>query len=107
MHYTNDRIVERKLEQLQSMIFEDVLELPQWETRTGMFTWDADYTDVEEAWSAIRVGDRWECRDFLTRWFRTTVTVPPEFAGKPLALDLEFGGETSVKVNGELTGGLS
>ena len=102
MRYTNDRIVTRKLEQMKSMIYEHSLDLPLWETRTGMFTWEGDYTDVEERWSTISVGSCWECRDFLTRWFRTEVTVPEQFAGKILALDLEFGGEAEVKINGQI-----
>ena len=107
MRYTNDRIVERKLEQLRGLIYEDILEIPQWETRTGMFTWEGTYSDAEETWSIMRIGDRWDCRDFHTRWFRADVTVPAAFAGKPLALELEFGGEAEVRINGELASGLS
>lgn len=102
MNFSKDRIITRKLSEIHALIHEDELLLPQWETKCGTYLGDSRYKDVEPNYSAISVGERWICCDDFTRWFRATVTVPKEFEGKLLALNLEFGGEGIVRVNGEI-----
>lgn len=101
MKYSKDSIFRRKLEAISDAILEDVLPIPEWESRSAMFLGDAGYTE-EKVEGVFHVGDTWECRDDFTRWFRASVTVPENFAGKPLALNLEFGGEGIVRVNGQI-----
>lgn len=101
MQFSKESIIKRKLDSLSGLIFEDFLSIPQWETRHATFLGEKGYTEsVQDA--PLRIGDTWECCDDFTRWFTAEVTVPESFAGKPLALDLEFGGEGIVRVNGEI-----
>ena len=107
MRYSKDGIIDRKLNQLAGLIYEDKMQMPVWQTRTGIFLGEEGYADVEEQWSEIKIGDTWNCYDNLTRWFRTSVTVPEKYDGKMLVLDLEFGGEAIVSVNGKIVSALT
>lgn len=106
MNFTKATIIKRKLADLAALIYEDRLEIPQWETRHATFLGEDGYTD-SVADAPIRVGERWTCRDDFTRWFSADVTVPESFSGKPLALDLEFGGEGIVRVNGGIVSAIT
>lgn len=101
MNFTKATIVKRKLANLSALIFEDTLEIPVWESRHATFLGNDGYTEaIVDA--PVRIGDRWSCCDDFTRWFTADVTVPESFSGKLLALNLEFGGEAIVRVNGEI-----
>lgn len=102
MKFTKENIIFVKLEELRKEIFDNVLEIPVWQTRSGFYTGENRYRDVDPEETPISVGDHWTCSDYFTRWFRAKVQVPEEFSGKPLALELEFGGEGIVRVNGEI-----
>ncbi|MGI5857534.1 MAG: alpha-mannosidase [Candidatus Merdivicinus sp.] len=101
MNFTKATIIKRKLANLTALIFEDTLEIPVWETRHATFLGNDGYTEAI-ADAPVRIGDRWSCCDDFTRWFTADVTVPESFSGKLLALNLEFGGEAIVRVNGEI-----
>ncbi len=102
MQFTKEKIVERKLSALQAASYSGAMEIPVWQTRTGMFQSDGTYADVSPEWTEISVGEHWICKDYLTRWFRQSIAVPDAFAGKPLALEIETGGEGIVRVNGAI-----
>lgn len=101
MVFSKDSIIRRKLSNLSALILEDRLEIPQWETRHAVFLGNDGYTPAEQD-PPVSIGDRWTCCDDFTRWFTAEVTVPEHFAGKCLALNLEFGGEAIVRVNGKI-----
>lgn len=105
--FSKDTIIERKLGSLKNLIVTDRLDLEEWQTREGIYLGGGRYQESEEAPGTIRTGDRWRCGDDQTRWFQTEVTVPESFEGKPLALELEFGGESIVRMNGEILSALT
>lgn len=107
MHYTKDLIVQRKLDALDSLIYEQVIELPVWQTRKGMYSDYGVYTDVEQDYTNISVGERWVCIDHMSRWFKHTVTLPSAYAGKKVALLLDFGGEGLVRINGQIVSAIT
>lgn len=107
MNYTKERIILVKLKEIHSAIRDNVLDIPVWQTKAGVYAGGGTYENVEENEMAVSVGSHWSCHDYFTRWFRAKVVVPQEFAGKPLALELEFGGEAIVRVNGEIRSALS
>lgn len=101
MNFSKDTIIKRKLANLAGLIEPDRLEIPEWQTRHATFLGADGYTE-EVADEPMHIGDRWKCHDDLTRWFSADVRVPDSFAGKKLALELEFGGEGIVRVNGKI-----
>lgn len=60
-----------------------------------------NYTVLSD-WFAFQVGERWPCSARTTLRLRTRLTAPDVPAGHTLALELNVGGEASVRVNGRL-----
>jgi hypothetical protein len=106
MEFTKERILQRKMAAVESAIFEDSLGLDTWQTREGFYVSPGEYTNYGQ-WEEISVGDRWRCSDGVTRWFKRTVVIPTEFAGKTVVLDLEFGGEGLVRIDGVIQSALT
>lgn len=106
MQYTKDTIIQRKLEELRRICTAGRVQIPAWETRTAYLTMDRDgkigYDRPGTEEKTFRPGDKWDCCDDFTRWFRADVTVPEAFAGKPIALDLSVGGEGLVRIDGKV-----
>ena len=103
MEFTNEGVLKRKIDAVQDCIFSDVEELSNWEMREGFLEAPGDYrVDNRKEWTEIRVGEYWECGVATTRWFRKIVTVPERFEGKTIVLDLVFGGDGLVRINGEI-----
>ncbi|MGI5894718.1 MAG: alpha-mannosidase [Candidatus Merdivicinus sp.] len=102
MKFSKDNIIKRKLQALTQLINRQRLEIPEWKTKGGIFLKTGGYRDVDSEYSVIHVGDRWKCWDDATRWFVADITVPDNFSGSKLALELEFGGEGIVRVNGQI-----
>ena len=106
MKFSKDSIFRRKLEAISDAVLEDILPMPDWQSRSAMFLGKDGYTGETDD-GVFHVGDAWECRDDFTRWFTASVTVPEAFAGKPLALNLEFGGEGIVRANGKIVSAIT
>lgn len=104
---TKKGMIERKLEEIKANIYENIIELPQWLTKTGMYSDYGTYSEAEENYESIAVGDHWFCTDHLTRWFKRDVTIPESFLGKKTVLLLEFGGESLVRIDGNIQSALT
>lgn len=100
LNYTKNGIVERKLADLEKIIYKEYIRIDDWKTKTGMYEDFGKYVDVDAEETKIETGDYWICKDHLTRWFSTRVEVPERFAGEKVVLVLEVGGEGLVRVNG-------
>lgn len=107
MIYSKDRIYERKLEAIGRLIYENVIPITDWTTKTGVFSGYGTYSQVEAATTAMAVGDRWVCTDHTTRWFYAKAGVPASYAGRKVALVLEVGGEAIVRVNGQVVSAIT
>ncbi len=65
------------------------------------------YTDLEsQNWRAIQLGDKWG-ELWGSAWFKVSVTIPPELAGKELALWFDCDGEACVWRRGRPWQGLT
>ena len=102
MVYKKPEIIKRKIDQLGMLIYDNVMDLHEWETRGGIYSGEGLYLDVDPEWSKICVGDTWRALDHTTRWFRKKITITEEFARKNVYLELSFGGEGLVRVNGHI-----
>ncbi len=106
MIFTDERVLGRKLKVVENAIYEDELVLNEWQTKEGFYKSPGEYEDSGQ-WELINLGERWTCSDGTTRWFYRIVEVPEKFAGKNVVLDLEFGGEGLVKINGAIQSALT
>ncbi|NMA96355.1 MAG: alpha-mannosidase, partial [Clostridiales bacterium] len=106
MEFTQDRVLQRKLEAIEQAIIKEKKELKTWKTREGFFKEPGKYTDIGK-WTDISMGDRWICADSTTRWFEKEITIPESFAGKNVVLEMDFGGEALVKIDGVIQSALT
>ncbi len=106
MKFTKETIIERKMENLLSIMYDECVDIPQWQASSAIFVDEKCYKNHKEV-GIMSVGDSWTCYDTYTMWFKAQVTVPDSFHGKPLALELEFGGEAIVRINDEIVSALT
>lgn len=95
------------IKDIEGYIADDVYELTEWRTRTGMYRAPGCYDLDSHDWLDITLGDTWNCTYDLTRWFATTVTVPDQFEGKKVLLEIDFGGEILARIDGIAVGAFS
>lgn len=100
MEYSMPALIKEKLEVLSRMIYESKLSIPRWRTRKARYTVPVEYEDYTE-WEQMQLGQTWTCDYNDARWFESSVTVPQEFGGRHLVLELMLGGEGLVSINGK------
>ncbi len=75
--------------------------LPAFQARYERYVTPDEY-HVESDWFPIKPGDQWRCAFRTTLRMRTTAQAPACQPGQALALEINAGGEASVRVNGVL-----
>lgn len=106
MEFTQSALLTEKMNVIKGMIYSKKLSIPVWRTRTAKYTVPVEYSDYSE-WSEMTLGTSWVCHYDDARWFEASVTVPEDFAGRHVVLELNLGGEGMVSVNGEPVGSLA
>ncbi len=95
------------IKQVPKFLITDICNIEEWKTVEGIHS---DY-GVLEKWKNTekikKLGDTWETGYHRTTWFETDFTVPEELTGKKLYLEIDFGGEALVKINGKTVGAVS
>ena len=94
------------LRQAEAMIPQETLDIPEWNFCTGRHL-GGGKNECNNDWHVKRLGDTWAGYYDDTVWFRSSVTVPENFADAHVYLNLDFGGELVLRVNGELVGSFS
>ena len=100
MEYSQIGIIKEQLDLIRGMCYAQKLPIPVWRTRKARYTEPVQYTDYTP-WSQIHLGDTWVCDYEDSHWFEAEVTVPEDFAGKHLVLELMLGGEGLVSIDGQ------
>lgn len=83
------------------------IDIPLWETYDGEYLGDGKYTFKENEKTEIRLGDHWFARYDCARIFKAKVTLPIEYKYQKVYLNLDFGGEIMVKINGKTVNSVS
>lgn len=84
-----------------------VFDIPVWRVRRGRYLGDGNYEWEPDRGEMLSLGDRWEASYDCAGVFRADVVVPPSIAGKDGYLEIDFGGEALVKINGKIVGAVS
>ena len=81
------------LEQIHPHIKDSIyplrIALPDWRMKEGDIPEAGSVSLHDKSWTSIRIPFQWGKYD-KTYWFRNTVTLQPNFSGKPLVLLLDF-----------------
>ncbi|NLX92611.1 MAG: hypothetical protein GXZ02_01880, partial [Clostridiales bacterium] len=100
-------VLQYMMKGLKKYITLEHLDIPVWSTRTEVYLGDGVYEPGYDAEGTLSLGDTWEACYDCARRFNASVRIPQSLAGQKLCLEIDFGGEALVKVNGEIAGAVS
>ena len=91
-------VVRVRLDEIKARVITGCQELEDWEIRIARHLGPDQYR-YETDWRSLRVGEIWG-RPGVTAFLRRRVGIPPEWAGRRVALQLETGGEGLLSIDG-------
>ena len=74
---------------IKDAIYPLQISLPDWRMKEGNIPNAGSVSLHDKSWTSIRIPFQWGKYD-KTFWFRQTITITPNFSGKPLVLLLDF-----------------
>ncbi len=107
MSFSKFKVIENQVKQVSGYMVTDELPIPLWSKRDGVHTSPNAFTYREGTPAQVTLKDTWETGYDLTSWFKASVAVPPEMDGKKVYLEIDFGGEALVRINGKIVGAVS
>ncbi len=99
-------VLQHMIKQIPRFMYPQSLSIREWKSHTGRHIAPNTFTHNED-FSQMTLGDFWQAGYDDVRWFAASVTIPEEFAERKLLLQLDFGGEAIVRVNGKIVGAVS
>lgn len=92
-------IVRAWLEQVEQRILTGEVRLDGWEVRNAAFVDVGKYEYAGDGWRKVDVGDVW-AKQGQTAFMRATVTIPKEWEGRRVGLEMKTGGEGLLLLDG-------
>lgn len=99
-------VVQDMIKQIDPFVVKREVQIPTFRSFEGMHIAPGRFQKDRKV-TEMQLGDTWETGYHRTRWFQFSVTVPPEMDGEKIYLQLDFGGESLVRINGEIVGALT
>lgn len=87
------------MDQLDKYCYSDSVVMNEWESYDGDYLGHGKYEFSDDV-KTMKLGDHWFARYDCARIFKTHVTLPESFKSGKVYLNLDFGGEILVRVNG-------
>lgn len=106
MGTVNRRVLSNLIEQIKPYISRNALSLDKWSVKRGRYDGDGRYT-VFDGEADFTVGDRWYAGYDDAAFFTCEADIPQPSDGEKLYFNMNFGGETVIKIDGETVGSLS
>ena len=107
MRTPKERVLYHMMIQLPKYIETESVPMNKWTTYDGNYLGEGKYEYFPETAEEKVIGDHWFARYDCARIFKTTVTLPESFRGKKVYLNLDFGGEIMVRVDGKIANSVS
>lgn len=101
MEFSKQKILLNKINQIGKYSVKEVVSIPIWRAEHGYFRAPGQY-DRQDCELILTPGKHWICSDSETYWFSADVAVPEGWRGGRVFLDLDFGGEGIVRINGQI-----
>ena len=99
-------VIKDLLKQAKKKIIRENLPITEWDFCTGLHL-GGGKDECNNNWQKKRLGDTWTGYYDDSFWFRSKITVPEQFANSRVFLNVDFGGELVLRINGELVGSFS
>ncbi len=103
--FSFDDVVNVKLKTLKKRIYTDIESIPAWKMKECIYKGIGDYEYLYDEWKELNVGDRWGNNGW-SAFFKNSFEIPERFAGKKVTLNVYFGGDSLLSLNGEPYQGL-
>ncbi len=107
MRTPKEHVLYHMMIQLPKYIETDSVSMNNWTTYDGNYLGEGKYEYFPETAEEKVIGDHWFARYDCARIFKTTVTLPESFKGKKVYLNLDFGGEVMVRIDGKIANSVS
>ncbi|MBQ7654024.1 MAG: hypothetical protein IJS17_03020, partial [Clostridia bacterium] len=92
-------LAKTKLKELKKRIYTDVEFMAPWKMRECIYKEIGEYEYLYDGWKELNVGDKWGGNG-LSAFFKNSVTLPERFKGGKVTLNIYFGGDSLVNING-------
>lgn len=103
--FSFDDVVAAKLKTLKKRTFTDIESIPPWKMKECIYKDIGEYEFFYDEWKEINVGERWGNNGW-SAFFKNSFDMPARFAGKKVTLNVYFGGDSLLSLNGEPYQGL-
>lgn len=107
MRTPKERVLLDMLNQLSKYCETESVNIPQWVTYDGNYLGEGKHEFFPENAQVISLGDHWKARYDCARIFKAQVTLPESFKGKKVYLNLDFGGEIIIRIDGKIANSVS
>lgn len=99
-------VLKHMIKQVAKFLYPQSFSVPAWQSSTGKHIAPNEFTRNDDN-CVMHLGDWWNAGYDDVRWFAADLRVPEGFAGKKVYLQLDFGGEAIVRIDGKIVGAVS
>ncbi|MBQ6863916.1 MAG: alpha-mannosidase [Clostridia bacterium] len=99
-------VLKHMIKQVAKFLYPQSVSVPVWHAHTGKHIAPNEFTHNDDT-VTMHLGDWWNAGYDDVRWFAADLCVPESFAGKKVYLQLDFGGEAIVRIDGKIVGAVS
>ncbi len=107
MRTPKEHVLLDMINQLNKYCVKEAVDMPLWETYDGDYLGNGKHKFYPEKTETVKLGDHWTARYDCARIFKTQVTLPKHFEGSKVYLNLDFGGEILIRINGKIANSVS
>ncbi len=100
-----DDVAAVKIKTLKKRIYTDIESIPAWKMKECIYKGVGDYEYLYDEWKELNVGDRWGNNGW-SAFFKNSFDMPERFKGKKVTLNVYFGGDSLLSLNGKPYQGL-
>ena len=97
--FSFDDVVAIKLKELKKRVYSDFEDTSSWQMRECIHKDIGEYEYLYDGWKELKVGDKWGGNG-LSAFFKNSIDIPERFKGEKVTLNVYFGGDSLVSING-------
>ncbi|MBQ7957535.1 MAG: alpha-mannosidase [Clostridia bacterium] len=95
------------IKQVPRFLITDTMNIEGWTATEGIHSDYGVFERWENTKTTKKLGDEWKTGYHRTTWFEADVIIPENFVDKKLYLEIDFGGEALVRIDGKIVGAVS
>ncbi|HHX72590.1 MAG TPA: alpha-mannosidase [Clostridiales bacterium] len=107
MQTARKEILRHMMKQIAPYVYLKSLSIPEWTVKSGRHVAPGEFIYDDAPARTMRLGDSWTTTYDETLWLSADLTIPEDYANEKLYLELDFGGEAIVRIDGKIVGGVS